>query len=97
MGPGPLRYLLRLYVLQSPLMEADPDCASEPLLLVVTRDVPELLDLDLVALALVDVGQAGVARLGQDGGGRGQDVLEPALTLQVLGFRALIGRAAPGS
>ena len=72
-------------------MEADPDCASEPLLLVVTRDVPELLDLDLIALALVDVGQTGVTRLGQDRGGRSQDILEPALPLQVLSFRALIG------
>ena len=84
MGPGPLGNLLRLNVLQPALVEADPDRASEPLLLVVTGDVAELLDLDLVALALVDVGQAGVAWLGQDGGGRRQDVLEPALSLQVL-------------
>ena len=81
MRPGPLCNLLSLNVLQPPLVEADADGASEPLLLVVTRDVSQLLDLDLIGLALVDVGQGRVSRLGQNRGGGSQDVLEPVMVI----------------
>ena len=80
-GPGPLGDLLRLDVLQAPLVEADPDGGAKPLLPVVGREVAQLLDLDLVALALVDVGEGGLAVLGGDAGGRRPDVLEPAVVL----------------
>ena len=81
MRPRPLCNLLSLNVLQPPLVEADADGASEPLLLVVTRDVSQLLDLDLIGLALVDVGQGRVSRLGQNWGGGSQDVLEPVMVI----------------
>ena len=48
--PGPLCNLLALNVLEAALVEADPDCGTQPLLSVVARQVPELLDLDLVRL-----------------------------------------------
>lgn len=49
-SPGPLCNLLALNVLEAALVEADPDCGTQPLLSVVARQVPELLDLDLVRL-----------------------------------------------
>ena len=39
--------------------------------------VAQLFDLELVALALVDVGEGGLAQFGGNAGRRVQDVLEP--------------------
>ena len=39
--------------------------------------VAQLFDLELVALALVDVGEGGLAQFGSNAGRRVQDVLEP--------------------
>ena len=63
MGPGPLRDLFALNVLEPALVEADAHVAAQPFLLVVTRQVPQLLHLQLVALALVDVGQGRLTNL----------------------------------
>ena len=60
-------------------MEADSYRRSQPLLPVVARQVAQLLDLYLVGLALVDVGEAGLPSLGHDGRWCSEDVLEPAL------------------
>ena len=49
-SPGPLGDLFTLNILKTTLMEANPDCGTKPLLPVVTREVPKLLDLDLVRL-----------------------------------------------
>jgi hypothetical protein len=46
--PGPLGDLLGLDVLEPPLVETDPDGGTEPLLSVVSRQVAQLLYLDLV-------------------------------------------------
>ena len=48
--PGPLCNLLALNVLETALVEANPDCGTQPLLSVVARQVPQLLDLYLVRL-----------------------------------------------
>ena len=85
MTPGPLGNLLALDVLQPALVEADADRAAQPLLLVVAGQVPELLHLELVALALVDVGQRGLTHLCGYTSGRGQHVLKAGVkVLEVL-------------
>ena len=74
-------------------MEANPDRGTEPLLSVVARQVPQLLDLDLVGLqkeavrgflrltcsylSLIDVCEAWISILCCNAGRSGKDVLEP--------------------
>ena len=58
-------------------MKADPDGGAQPLLLVVAGQVAQLLDLQLVALSLVDVSQRGFANLGRYTCRCVQYVLEP--------------------
>ena len=48
--PGPLSNLLGLNVLETTVVEANPDCGTQPFLSVVARQVPQLLDLYLVRL-----------------------------------------------
>ena len=62
-------------------MEADPDGATEPLLLVVAGEVAQLLDLQLVALPLVDVGQGRLPDLRRDTRRGVQNILEPGIIL----------------
>ena len=57
MGSGPLGDLFALNVLEPALVEADAHVAAQPFLLVMTRQISQLLHLQLVALALVDVRQ----------------------------------------
>ena len=64
-------------------MKADPDGGAQPLLLVVAGQVAQLLDLQLVALSLVDVRQRGFAHLGRYTCRCVQYVLEPGI-MQIL-------------
>ena len=76
MGPGPLGNLLALDILEAPLVETDADGGMKPLLLVVVGEIAQLLELELVALALVDVGERGLALLGRNAGRSIENVLE---------------------
>ena len=76
-GAGPLRNLLVLNVLEATLVKANADGGAEPLLAVVGGQVAQLLDLELVALALVDVGERGLPQLRGDAGRGVQNVLKP--------------------
>ena len=91
MNPG----ILSLDVLQPALVEADAQGGAQPLLLVVVGQVAQLFDLELVALTLVDVGEAGFAELGGDAGGGVEDVLEPVAVL-VSSCRVLDGEPGGG-
>lgn len=77
MSAGPLRNLLVLDVLEAALVKTNADGAAEPLLAVVLGQVTQLLDLELVALALVDVGEGGLAQLRGYARRCVQDVLKP--------------------
>jgi hypothetical protein len=77
MRARPLRNLLVLNVLEAALVEADAHGAAQPLLPVVLGEVAQLLDLELVALALVDVGQRRLAQLRRNARRGVQNVLEP--------------------
>ena len=80
MGAGPLVDLLVLDVLEPALVEANPDGAPQPLLLIVSGQVAQLLDLQLVALALVNVGEGRFPNLGGNTGRSSQDILKPGHT-----------------
>ena len=83
MRARPLRDLLVLNVLESALVEADAHGAAQPLLAVVLGQVAQLLDLELVALALVDVGQGRLTQLRRYARRRVQYVLKSEQGLTV--------------
>ena len=76
MSPRPLSDLFTLYVLQPALVETYSYRAPKPFLLVVVGEVAQLLELELVALPLVDVGEGGFSLLCSYARRSRQNVLE---------------------